>query len=224
MPISISSPTTSPDYTDRWFGPRMAPRRRCWRSEAGGGIVTALVPLRGASSLDLGRRCRGPFFLNRREMDHLTQATWRFRPDVAWIGNNATTSPRRLPPGPGRGDDHEALHASRFDDQPPGHAVHRRQQYFLRHAGGRYLHRRAHEGALHQGQAEPHDPGARGRRFPPLREFGHSQISRRQGGFTGLSQGSEAAGAGQRGHGLVQLQPLPRLWLWPDLSAAFPAP
>ena len=34
----------------------------------------------------------------------------------------------------------------------------------------------------------------------------------------------EAARPGQRGDGLVQLQLLPRLGLWPDLSAALPTP
>ena len=43
-------------------------------------------------------------------------------------------------------------------------------------------------------------------------------------GLARLSQGPQAARPGQRGDGLVQLQLLPRLGLWPDLSAALPAP
>ncbi len=42
--------------------------------------------------------------------------------------------------------------------------------------------------------------------------------------LAGLSQGPEAAGQGQRDHGLVQHQLLPRLRLRDDLSAGLPAP
>src|ERR1044072_6185620 len=90
------------------------------------------------------------------------------------------------------GGRHEALYASRFDDEPPGTAVHGRERSESRRGGDRPDDRRAFPGALRLAQSEQARADARRRRLQADRELRDPQITRRELRSSGVSEGPAA--------------------------------
>src|SRR5882762_6440135 len=112
---------------------------------------------------------------------------------------------------------HETLLSPRLHDQPPRVAVHRGERHQMRAARGRPHEGRALPAGVRGDQPEPPRARAGGRRFPPDREFGDSQVPRGKNRFFDLSERPALTGEGERNDGLDQYAGLPRIRLWTGL-------
>src|SRR5439155_1729038 len=123
-----------------------------------------------------------------------------------------------------RAREHETRLSPRIHDQPPGVAVHRRERHRLRAARRGSPEGRALPAGVCGDQPEP--PGARagGRRFPPDREFGDSQVPCREDRVFNVPERAASAGEGERNDGLDQYAGLPRVRLRAGLPADLPEP